>query len=84
MPNSAYSEVMKLSVGSINRPIPFVGSKVEESRNFDSHRFGYDDERCSVCDCKMWHTSVWYPCGADVPRETETTWDDGTVTLEPD
>ena len=76
---------MKTQVGSINRPVPFAGTPSESAHNWHTHQFdGYGDSRCLACDCKAWHETANYPCGADVPRETVITWSDGSVTTEPD
>ena len=77
---------MKTQVGSINRPVPFAGTHSEATANWNTHQFGdeFGDSRCLACDCKPWHATASYACGADVPRETEITWSDGSITTEPD
>jgi len=84
--NKPYIEVMKTAVSSVNRPIRFVGSKEEAEANFKSHDFRvFDGEAlCLGCDCKPHHAHASYPCGVEAPRETETVWNDGTVTTVPE
>lgn len=54
----------------VNGPAPVTGTSDEREANFASHAFG--EERCMFCDCKPWHLSASYPCGATVPRATYT------------
>lgn len=84
--NKPYIEVMKTAVSSINRPVPFTGTHLESVKNWNTHQFRdeFGDSRCLACDCKPWHTTASYPCGIIPPRETETVWDDGTITTEPE
>jgi len=51
-------------------PKPFDGTSEERAANYATHSFGGDDGRCFFCDCKPWHLSASYPCGATVPRTT--------------
>ena len=62
-------------MNTIDRPVPFPGTKEERDANFRSHRWWpiSDDEiLCAECDSKPWHAAAFYPCGAWVPRETAT------------
>ena len=59
-------------MATIDMPMEFPGTDEERMANFASHDF-YDwamdgDSRCTACDCKPWHITAGWPCGADVPR----------------
>lgn len=75
---------MATMISRINRPVPFAGTQEEAEANFKSHDFRvFDGEAlCLACDCKPWHTTASYPCGTEAPREVETVWDDGVVTVD--
>jgi len=64
---------------TVTRPVEFSGTEIEKRANRSTHRFlteQYSEDdfetRCTECDCKPWHQTANYPCGANVPRETIT------------
>lgn len=60
-----------MDVQVVNAPVGFTGTSEERAANYATHNFsGDEDGRCYGCDCKPWHVSASYPCGATVPRAT--------------
>lgn len=62
-------------MGTINRPVPFPGTRAEADANHATHRwidYGDGEAECLNCACKPWHTHADYPCGTKVPREVVT------------
>lgn len=56
---------------SVNAPKQFDGTAEEAAVNYRSHEFN-SEGRCWNCDCRSFGRVASYPCGASVPRVTET------------
>jgi hypothetical protein len=58
----------------VDRPVPFQGTEEERNANRATHYMvAYEvgeREECIDCCARAFQTTLDYPCGADVPRET--------------
>jgi hypothetical protein len=79
--NNGYGDPMKQETHSIDRPIAFTGAPAQAEANFATHMFSAwgADVRCDRCDSRPTHVAASYPCGAEVPREIATFYDDGST-----
>ena len=54
--------------GYFMAPVPFPGTRREQTRNLMSHDFG-PDSKCFDCDCRFGSLTSSYPCGTNPPRQ---------------